>query len=94
MSMGLLLGLATLYYTYRSRPSGLAKKDDYFTAAIFGSLYWITGLTAILYPGSKGVDPEFGEGFPQIYIFGPLMVASWFGAWVEGCLGRGEREIG
>jgi hypothetical protein len=93
MSMGLLLGLATLYYTYRSRPSGLAKKDDYFTAAIFGSLYWITGLSAILYPGSKGMDPEFGEGFPQVYIFGPLMMASWIGAWLEGGSSEVEEKV-
>jgi hypothetical protein len=37
MSMGLCLGLATLYYTYR--PKGAHNGDDFFTAAIFGSLY-------------------------------------------------------
>ena len=84
MSMGLGLGLATLYYTHRSSSS---KDEDIFTAAIFGSLYWITGLSAILYPGSLAVDPEFGTGFPQLFIFGPLMVGSWVGAWLEGGLG-------
>lgn len=101
MSMGLCLGLATLYYTYRSPPTPLPnsstslikKKEDFFTAAIFGSLYWITGLSAILYPGSAGVDPEFGEGFPQLFIFGPLMVGSWLGAWVEGGLSGLERKV-
>ena len=95
MSMGLGLGLATLYFTFRpapylslhpSSPSSTlaansemalaAKRDDYFIAAIFGSLYWITGLSAILYPGSSGIDPEFGEGFPQLYIFLGLFVFS------------------
>jgi hypothetical protein len=56
--------------------------DDLFTAAIFGSLYWITGFSAILYPGSLGVDPEFGEGFPQKWIFGPLLICAWMGWWV------------
>lgn len=83
MSMGLLLGISTVYYTYRPSAS---KRDDMFTAAIFGSLYWITGLSAILYPGALGVDPEFGTGFPQVWIFGPLMVGAWVGAWIEGGL--------
>jgi hypothetical protein len=86
MSMGLALGLASLYYTYRRGPStsAAAKPDDYFTAALFGCLYWITGLSGILYPGSLAVDPEFGEGFPQVWLFVPLFVASWAGAWLEG----------
>jgi len=91
MSMGVGLGLATLYFTYRAAPSLASpaaalemKQDDFFTAAIFGSLYWITGLSAILYPGSLAVDPEFGEGFPQLFVFGPLLILSWAGAWLEG----------
>jgi hypothetical protein len=89
--MGVGLGLATLYFTYRAAPSLASsatalelKQDDFFTAAIFGSLYWITGLSGILYPGSLAVDPEFGEGFPQLAIFVPLTVFSWAGAWLEG----------
>jgi hypothetical protein len=45
-------------------------------------------MSAILYPGSLAVDPEFGTGFPQVKIFGPLMIASWAGAWLEGGLGK------
>ncbi|TVY30074.1 hypothetical protein LHYA1_G002560 [Lachnellula hyalina] len=87
MSMGLGLGLATLYFTHRhgyafSSPSvGVAReKDSLMTAAVFGSLYWLTGLSAILYPGSLAVDPEFGEGFPQFWLFLGLAAASW-GGW-------------
>jgi hypothetical protein len=99
MSMGLGLGLATLYYTYRyqfgSSAAALGKKgaatlmaaqreqDDLFTAAVFGSLYWITGLSAILYPGALAVDIEFGEGFPQLKIFGPLLICAWLGWLIE-----------
>ncbi|KFY43981.1 hypothetical protein V495_03680 [Pseudogymnoascus sp. VKM F-4514 (FW-929)] len=105
MSMGLGLGLCTIYYTYRARlgakPSGAQEtsdsaerkwnaalasrekeRDDLFTAALFGSLYWITGFSAILYPGSLGVDIEFGEGFPQKWIFGPLLICAWLGYWI------------
>lgn len=82
MSMGVCLALGTLYYTYR--PVGEdAAADSLFTAAIFGSLYWITGLSAILYPGSKGMDPEFGEGFPQFWLFVALLGLTWTGWWLE-----------
>lgn len=70
MSMGVCLALGTLYYTYRLVGQEAAV-DSLFTAAIFGSLYWITGLSAILYPGSKGMDLEFGEGFPQFWLLWP-----------------------
>lgn len=89
MSMGVCLSLATLYYTYRMPYHGsdrvpgsatyIMARDSVLTAAICGSLYWITGLSAILYPGSKGLDPEFGEGFPQFYIFVGWLVATWVG---------------
>ncbi|KAH7361074.1 hypothetical protein BKA65DRAFT_523844 [Rhexocercosporidium sp. MPI-PUGE-AT-0058] len=57
MSMGLGLGLATLFYT-----------DSLFTAAVFGSIYWVTGLSAILYPGTLAVDPEFGVSLAVVLI--------------------------
>lgn len=93
MSMGACLCLATLYYTYRmpydvadqvpGSATYVMARDSAFTAAICGSLYWITGLSAILYPGSKGQDPEFGEGFPQFWIFVGWLVATWVGWWFE-----------
>jgi hypothetical protein len=60
-----------------------AKNVRYLTAAIFGSLYWITGMSAIFYPGSLAVDPEFGEGFPQLPLFLGLAISSWAGWWIE-----------
>ncbi len=84
MSMGLCLGLATLYYIYRPVSSKLLAADSLFTAAIVGSLYWVTGLSAILYPGSKGVDPQFGDGwFPQLPLFAGFLGATWVGWGVE-----------
>ncbi|TVY42713.1 hypothetical protein LOCC1_G005074 [Lachnellula occidentalis] len=86
MSLGLSLGLATLYFTLRHASSTPAsvdiarEKDSLMTAAVFGSLYWLTGLSAVLYPGSLAVDPEFGEGFPQFWLFVGLAVAS-LGGW-------------
>lgn len=82
MSMGLCLALATLYYTYRPVAEDAAA-DSILTATVFGSLYWITGLSAILYPGSNGMDPEFGEGFPQFPLFAGLLGLTWAGWWLE-----------
>lgn len=34
-----------------------------------GSLYFVTALSGILYPGTLTINPEFGEGFPQFWVF-------------------------
>ncbi|PQE29771.1 short-chain dehydrogenase protein [Rutstroemia sp. NJR-2017a WRK4] len=83
MSMGIGLGLATLYYTYRRTASKAAADDSLFTAAIVGSLYWITGVSAILYPGTKMMDPEFGDGSPQAIMFPAFAALAWAGWWLE-----------
>jgi len=79
MSLGMGLGLAMAYYTWRATA---APKDSMFTAAIFGSLYWIAGLSAILYPGSKYVDPEF-QGEPQPVLFSGVLAVTWAGYFLE-----------
>ncbi|KAG4030073.1 hypothetical protein MFRU_013g00970 [Monilinia fructicola] len=58
-------------------------RDSMITAAIAGSLYWIAGLSAILYPGSKAMDPEFGDGFPQAIVFPIFASLAIVGAWME-----------
>lgn len=85
MSMGLSLGLATLYYLWAplslpkhiSRSSTKAADKDAIKTAekhnlgmvtVLAAMYWVTQLSAIVYPGSKAVDPEFGDGFPQLWI--------------------------
>ena len=67
MSMGLSLGAITLYYLWRPLKAEAAK-DNLNTVMIFASLYWVTQLSAILYPGTMFRDPEFGDGHIQIYI--------------------------
>ena len=76
MSMGLCLGLLTLYYTWRPTHT---PNDSLFTAALLGSLYWITGMSAILYPGTMWADPEFGQDAPQRTAFAVLAVLAWVG---------------
>jgi hypothetical protein len=67
MSMGLALGSAALYYLWRPLNPQVAK-DNLNTVTIFASLYWVTQLSAILYPGTRFMDPEFGDGKGQVYI--------------------------
>jgi len=81
MSIGALLSLVTLYYTWR--PDHTSNSDSIRTAAIIGSLYWISGISAYFYPGSLAIDPEFGTGFPQLPLFGGLLGMSWLGYWFE-----------
>jgi hypothetical protein len=71
MSMGFSLGAIALYYLWRPLKAESAK-DNLNTVMIFASLYWVTQLSAILFPGTMFRDPEFGEGHIQIYICAAL----------------------
>lgn len=93
MSMGMVLGLTTLYFLYRPKPQSLFasapavqqtfERDSLATGAWLASLYWITQLSALFYPGSKAMDPEFGDGHPQVYICGILLTMVVIGTWLE-----------
>ena len=82
MSMGALLGLATLYFTWRS--DAASSRDSIKTASIFASLFYISGISAAFYPGSLAIDPEFGTGFPQFPIFAVTLALAFFGYWFGG----------
>jgi hypothetical protein len=81
MSMGMGLGLLTLYFTWRVGTKSTPKEilDSTFFAALTGSLYYLTGLSAIFYPGSWWADPEFDNGMlaAQIPIFSTCFVLPW-----------------
>ena len=64
-------------------PSRAIERESLHTAALLGSLYWITQLSAALYPDSLPVDPEFGHGFPQAYICALLLSLVTAGTWLE-----------
>ena len=81
MSMGALLALATLWYTWRAPHT--VTRDSTTAAALLATLYPLTGSLAILYPGAAGMDPEFGEGNPQGVGFGILSFVPWLGWWLE-----------
>ncbi|KAK3311989.1 hypothetical protein B0H66DRAFT_100508 [Apodospora peruviana] len=91
ISLSVSMGLATLYFTWwplftsKSRPVATMrqlKRDSLNIAVCTGTIYWLTGLAAILYPGTDGVDPEFGPpgSFPQgrfFTAFATFAVAGW-----------------
>jgi len=88
MSMAIGLCLPTLWFTWTSsqlKPG--ARKQALLAAWIFGSLYCLTGLSAVLYPGSMGTDPEFlspgADHFPQKWVFGPPLLINALGYWME-----------
>lgn len=65
MSMGLTLSAMCLYFTWSRLPLHFkqgnegAAKEALVASWISGSLYCLTGLSAILYPGSSGVSVTF-----------------------------------
>ncbi|OQU98552.1 hypothetical protein CLAIMM_04318 [Cladophialophora immunda] len=63
--------------------SGIGEKECVTIAAVLGSLYYVTGISGILYPGTKWVDPEFGDGAPQVPIFVGAAGLAWCGWWLE-----------
>jgi hypothetical protein len=84
MSMGLTLGILTQYFTWRPVFSPkVDAEDSLFSAALIGSVYWITGVSAILYPGTRWIDPEFGDGSPQLIVFPVHLAVLWMGYFLE-----------
>jgi uncharacterized membrane protein len=84
INLSILLGFATLFYTWRSAATPALKKEFTRISAFTGSIYWITGMAAILYPGTMGLDPEFGgPGFPQAPLFTINAVCALVGSWLN-----------
>ena len=62
MSVGAALSAATVLPVW-GRPGDPRQAVD--AAAVFASLYWLTNISAIFYPGSGAVDPPATAVFPQ-----------------------------
>ncbi len=90
ITLSIILGAATLFYTWRpllpgrkssSSLSPELARESLRTAAFTGTVYWLAGLVSALFPGSSGLDPEFGgPGFPQgkmFAIFAVLGILGW-----------------
>lgn len=69
MSLGASLGLTSLWLLWR-KPTRQALDN----AAVLASLYWLTQISALGYPGSAAVDPPGTVTFPQAKVALPSLV--------------------
>lgn len=73
-----------MFYAWRPAATAALKREFMLASAFAGSAYWAAGLCAILYPGTAGLDPEFGgPGFPQAPIFALGAVFGVLGSWLD-----------
>lgn len=89
MVLGALLGLITLYILWiRKATSAIQRLNE---AAVLVCLYWIAQLPAILFPGTKLVDPapyrtkmpvvlgvELNQLTADLLIMLPLIIIGWY----------------
>jgi hypothetical protein len=84
INLAVLLGLATMFYTWRPAETPALRKEFMRVTAFTGSIYWLAGIGAIVYPGTMGLDPEFGgPGFPQAPLFTFAAFAGLLGSWLS-----------
>lgn len=84
ISLSVVLGLATLFYGWRRAATPALRREFMGAAAFVSSIYWLCGLAAILFPGTMGLDPEFGgPGFPQAPLFVGFSLCGLVGSWLE-----------
>jgi hypothetical protein len=78
MSLGLALGTTSLWQLWRRpTPAGLD------AGAVLASLYWVTQISALAYPGSRAVDPPGADRFPQAKIAVPALALTALGYVLE-----------
>jgi hypothetical protein len=85
MSSGVALGLATLFHLWRPGSS----RESLDSAAITASAYYVSQLTAGLYPGTATVDPPGEDNWPQLKYTLPILAAVGLGYAMERLKARG-----
>lgn len=63
--MGVGLAGATLQQLWRRHDDLADARRAVDAAALTGTLYWLTQISALAYPGAKAVDPPDTGKFPQ-----------------------------
>ena len=81
MSMAVCLAATSTYFAFRPTltNSAISAKDSIFEAAIIGSLYCFTGISAIFYPGTAWVDPDINLPPAQKFVFPGILAVIWTG---------------
>lgn len=65
MSLGLSLAVTSLYQLWKRPGSAGPTRGALDSAAVCASLYWVTQISALAYPGTAAVDPPGTARFPQ-----------------------------
>ncbi|WP_033261638.1 DUF6640 family protein [Amycolatopsis vancoresmycina] len=78
MSLGLALGATSLWQLWR-RPT----RAGLDAGAVLASLYWVTQISALAYPGSRAVDPPGADRFPQAKVAFPALAVTALGYVLE-----------
>ena len=84
MSLSVFLASTSIYLSLLAP----RRQDLLLLAAWIGSFYMLAGLTAILYPDTSWLDPEFRkvrdvDEPAQLYVFGVGLGLVWLGWWLE-----------
>lgn len=73
-----------MYYAWRKPATPQLRREFMRISAFVGTIYWLAGIGAILYPGTMGLDPEFGgPGFPQAPLFIGFALCALTGSYLE-----------
>jgi hypothetical protein len=86
MSFGLFTGLITFYVLFVTIPATPSPKEQltHLTwVVVLHTLIYVSSLSGILYPGAGWMDPQFGDGKPQLYGFPVLVGVAWVAWGVE-----------
>ena len=78
MSLGLALGVTSLWQLWRA-----PTRAGLDAGAALASLYWLTQISALAYPGSKAVDPPNEARFPQAKVAFPALAVTALGYVLE-----------
>ncbi|KAF3049085.1 hypothetical protein E8E11_005390 [Didymella keratinophila] len=80
MSMGAFIGIITFYIILYLLPSSASVQEQKLHLTwvlVLQNMIDLSSLSGILYPGAGWMDPQFGDGKPQLYGFLGLLVLLW-----------------
>ena len=85
IAMSIFLGLMGLYLTWRrdTRYSAREQKQVLWDAYMVLNIYWVTQFCANFVPGALAIDPEFGEGNPQLFLQAGFLTTNTLGWFFE-----------
>jgi hypothetical protein len=85
MTLGLFTGVLTYFTLFTILPSSppTLQLIHLNWILVLQNLVYLSSLSGILYPGAGWMDPEFGEGRPQLFGFPVLVGLCWVGWWME-----------